>query len=69
MSKKIKQLYTKAGLKSPDGKGIHSKKFHRCVIDIKLKIAKGEMPEGTNPYAVCMKFIGKEKAVKKAHQK
>jgi len=63
MSKKIRAMYKKAGVKAPNGKGIHTEKFHRCVIDVTKKGG------AANPHAVCMASIGKEKAVKKSHQK
>lgn len=61
MTKEIKDLYRKAGLKSPDGKGIHTKKFHECVVDLKKK------GSAKNPYAVCMASIGAKGAVKPSH--
>lgn len=63
MSKKIKAMYRKAGVKAPDGKGIHTEKFHRCVI----KVTKSG--SAVNPHAVCMAELGKEKAVKKSHRR
>lgn len=70
MSKEIKDLYRKALVKGakniavPKGrKGIHTKAFHSCVT----KVAKGGSAD--NPYAVCMDKLGKDKAVKKSHQK
>jgi len=63
MSEKIKAMYRRAGLKPPNGKGIHTEKFHRCVIKLKKK---GDVK---NPYAVCMKSIGRAEAVKRIHQR
>lgn len=63
MSKKIKRIYKKAGIKPPDGKGIHTEKFHRCVVKVK------KSGSATNPYAVCMKSIGKTGSVKKSHRR
>jgi hypothetical protein len=61
MSQNIKRMYRKAGLTPPNGKGIHSEKFHRCVIDV---TKKGGV---TSPHAVCMASMGRNKAVKKSH--
>ena len=45
MSKGIKAIYQAAGQTPPDGKGIHTKKFHSCVVkvtsDIKAGILRG----------------------------
>jgi len=62
MSKNIKKMYQDAGLKPPDGKGIHTKKFHECVIDV-TKAGTAD-----SPHAVCMKSIGREGAVRKSHR-
>ena len=68
MSIAIKKLYTKAGLTPPDGKGIHTMKFHRCVVECAKK--QGGRIEGkVNCHAVCMGSIGKKGAVKKGHQR
>lgn len=67
MSDSIRQLYTNAGLTPPKGKGVHTMKFHRCVVDC----AKGQgrvIVGKVNCWAVCMSSIGREEAVKKAHQ-
>jgi hypothetical protein len=63
VSKKIKAMYRKAGMKPPKGKGIHTEKFHRCVTKV------GKRGGVTNPYAVCMASLGKKKAVKKSHRR
>ena len=63
MSERIRQAYRLAGLKAPDGKGIHTAKFHRCVIKVK------KSGSAVNPYAVCMSSLGSKKAVKKSHRK
>jgi len=65
MSKRIKELYRKAGLKPPNGKGIHTEAFHKCVISIKKKQKQGKTSKSLNPYAVCMSSLGKKKAIKK----
>jgi hypothetical protein len=57
-------MYKNAGMEPPHpGKGIHTKKFHKCVTDV------GEKGKVDNPQAVCMASLGKEKAVKKSHQR
>jgi len=62
MSVRIKRLYRSAGLKPPNGKGIHTARFHRCVISVKKSGRKA------NPYAVCMSRIGRNRSVKKLHR-
>jgi len=68
----IKAMYKAAKLPAPDGKGIHTKAFHELAINV----AKGYVEGGDTPqealdkaYPTAMKQLGKEKAVKKAHQK
>lgn len=77
MSEDIKQMYKKAGMEPPDGKGIHTKKFHRCVTSVakdakkngkKIVTGDAEGEDEVNPYAVCMAQLGKKKAVKKSHR-
>ena len=63
MSEAIRKEYRKAGMKAPDGKGIHTLRFHRCVIRVSKK---GDVK---NPYAVCMSSLGSEKAVKAGHRR
>jgi uncharacterized OsmC-like protein len=67
VSKNIKKLYRDAGLKPPDGKGIHTAAFHRCVVQLKKKMRAGKSKK-VNPYAVCMASLGAAKAVKKGHR-
>ena len=69
MSAKIKGYYRKAGFKPPDGKGIHTEAFHRCVVGVKKDIRAGKTKKGTNPYAVCMPSLGAGGAVKKGHRR
>ena len=61
MSQEIREMYRSKGVTPPDGKGIHTKKFH--------DIASSVMASGTakNPYAVAMSQLGRNKAVKKSH--
>lgn len=67
MSQAIRKLYTSAGLKPPKGKGIHTKKFHSCVVICKVKKKKSKKPRSC--HAVCMKSIGKKRAVRKMHRR
>lgn len=61
-TKDVKAMYRKAGMEPPHpGKGIHTKKFHKCVTSV------GD-ESGKNPYAICMDSLGKEKAVKAPHR-
>lgn len=63
MTKKIKALYKKAGLKAPNGKGIHTEAFHRRAVAI--------MKSGTAKsiaYATAMKQLGRDKSVHKSHR-
>ncbi|MFH1640867.1 MAG: TFIIB-type zinc ribbon-containing protein [Candidatus Omnitrophota bacterium] len=76
-SEEIKQMYRDAGLTPPEGKGIHTPPYHRCVVDVTLqakkdgkKIVSGDAKEGEiNPHAICMASLGKEKAVNPSHQR
>jgi hypothetical protein len=61
-TKDVYAMYKKAGMEPPHpGKGIHTKKFHKCVTSV------GD-ENGKNPYAICMSKLGKEKAVKSSHR-
>ena len=61
--KKNKKLHKKSNVTIPKGKGIHTQKFHKCVISVASKNNK------VNPYAICMKQLGRDNAVKKSHRK
>ena len=64
MSEAIKKVYRRAGLKSPDGKGIHTKVAHECVVNyLKKGFSKDEA------WKRCMGGLGAAKAVKKSHQR
>jgi len=65
-SEDIKAMYKKAGIKAPDGKGIHTKKFHECVIGV-LKGDKEGKLKYENAAAICMSRLGRDKAVRKSH--
>jgi hypothetical protein len=71
MSKSIKKMYREKGLTPPKGKGIHTKKFHKCVVSVKSKKKEqGKSEEDQpNPYAVCMSSMGREEAVRKEHRR
>lgn len=64
MSAVIKKLYTKAGIKPPDGKGIHTKKFHEMAVAIKRENPSYSMDRC---YSIAMGQLGRNKAVKKSH--
>lgn len=68
MSERIRKLYRKKGIKPPDGKGVHTEKFHRCVTECASKQG-GKTKGKVNCYAVCMASIGATGAVKKSHRK
>lgn len=62
MSKSIKTLYAKEGLTPPEGKGIHTKLAHACVVGyLKKGVSKDEA------WKRCMGGLGRDKAVKKSH--
>jgi len=63
----IKKIYRKAGLKPPKGKGIHTLKFHKCVVACKVGQRKKGRKKVTSCHAVCMASIGRYKAVRKSH--
>jgi hypothetical protein len=43
MSRRIRKMYRQAGLKPPDGKGIHTEDAHKAVIDyLKKGLSKDE---------------------------
>ena len=63
MSKEIKKVYTKAGLKAPKGKGIHTKEAHECVVAYLLKgFSQAEA------WKRCMGGLGKH-AIKPSHRR
>lgn len=64
MGKRIKSLYRRAGLKPPNGKGIHTEAAHKCVISyLKKGLVKDEA------WKRCMGGVGAKRAVKKLHQR
>jgi hypothetical protein len=65
-------MYKAAGLPAPDGKGEHTKAFHKLAIEV----AKGYVKSGDTPkealdkaYPTAMKQLGRDKAVNKSHQR
>jgi hypothetical protein len=62
MTKQIKAMYKKAGVRAPNGKGVHTKAFHSRAT----KIMQSGTPR-TTAYATAMKQLGRNKAVKKSH--
>lgn len=66
MSDTIKALYRNAGLTPPKGKGIHTMKFHKCVVGCAKK--QGAIKGKVNCWAVCMESVGPEKAIHKSHR-
>lgn len=72
----IRKIYKKAGVKAPDGKGIHTEKFHKMVAGITVDAGSSDPNAVTtkkgkkvNPYAVAMDKLGQGKAVKKSHRR
>lgn len=63
MSKKIKQMYRSAGIRPPDGKGIHTKAAHSCVVEY---LRKGLSKDSA--WKRCMGAL-KARAIKKAHRR
>ena len=43
MSKRIREIYRKKGIKPPNGKGIHTESFNRMLVGIKA-LVKEEKP-------------------------
>lgn len=58
------EMYRKAGVPAPDGKGIHTEKFHAMAIGIKKANPEYSMERA---YAIAMSKLGRDKAVKKSH--
>jgi hypothetical protein len=71
MSKEIKKLYTSKGITPPKGKGIHTTAFHKQASAIMKSESKGGLTETEKKiaYATAMKNLGRNKAVKKSHQR
>jgi len=64
MSQEIKDMYRNAGLKPPEGKGIHTKNAHKCVINyLKKGFSKDEA------WKRCVGGMGAKNAIKKSHRR
>jgi hypothetical protein len=66
MSERIRAIYRRKGVNPPDGKGIHTEKFHDMATSIKK--AHPDYPM-SRCYAIAMGQLGASKAVKKSHRK
>jgi len=66
MSKRIRKIYKKAGVKAPNGKGIHTEKFHSMAVAIKRDNPSYPM---SRCYQIAMGQLGPSKAVKKSHRR
>lgn len=64
MSRAIMKLYEEKNVPKPDGKGIHTYKFHDIATSVKRDNPSYSM---NRVYAIAMGKLGKEKAVKKSH--
>jgi hypothetical protein len=64
MSESIRKIYRKKGIKPPDGKGIHTRKFHDMATSIKRDNPGYSM---SRCYKIAMGRLGRNKAVKKRH--
>ena len=61
MGKQIREVYRKAKVKAPNGKGIHTKKFHEVAVAVKKKNRGWSM---SRAYATAMKTLGRDRSVK-----
>ena len=57
-------MYSNARIKAPDGKGIHTKKFHEMAVAVKRNNPGYSM---SRAYSIAMGKLGRNKAVKKSH--
>ena len=64
MSKAIRAIYERKGVKAPNGKGIHTAKFHDIATSIKRDNPSYSMERS---YAMAMAQLGRKRAVKKGH--
>ena len=65
-SKTILNEYTKRGIKPPNGKGIHTRKFHEISAAV---MKDGNVKDRAHAHAIAMAKLGSKKGVKKEHQK
>jgi len=66
MSEAIRKIYRKKGVKPPDGKGIHTKKFHEMATSIKRDNPSYSMERC---YRIAMGQLGPKKAVNPSHRR
>ncbi|MCK4252149.1 hypothetical protein KAX97_11925 [candidate division WOR-3 bacterium] len=66
MSERIRDVYKKANLKTPDGKGIHKLRFHQVAVGIKKKNPSYDM---NRCYSIAMSVLTPAKAIKKSHRR
>ena len=66
MGKAIKKIYRHAGIKAPEGKGIHTRKFHEMAVAIKKENPSYPM---SRCYAIAMGRLGRNKAVNPSHRR
>lgn len=71
MGKEIKELYYKAGIQAPEGKGEHTQAFHRRAIDIMQGYKKDGLTEDEKriAYATSMKQLGADRSVNPLHRR
>jgi len=66
VAKTIREIYRKGGVTAPDGKGIHTKKFHEIAVAIKRDNPGYSM---SRCYSIAMSQLTPAKAVKKSHRR
>lgn len=64
MSERIRRIYRRAKVTAPDGKGIHTERFHRMAVGIKKSNPSYPM---SRCYQIAMGQLGKRKAVRPSH--
>lgn len=60
----IKNLYRKKGVKPPEGKGIHTRKFHEMVSSMEGKRGYSRQRAAS----IAMSKLGRAGAVRKSHR-
>ncbi len=66
MTEAVKKVYRKAGVKAPNGKGIHTIRFHKMAAAIKRDNPSYSM---SRAYSIAMGKLGAGRAVRKSHRK
>ena len=62
--RKLYGMYEKKGVPKPEGKGIHTVKFHKVATGIMESMKKSGNPVDKNiAYATAMKKLGRNKSV------